>query len=386
MQHPDRPLARPDDGQSAGGSEVDHGGDVRCSLGRPGAVGLDPGDADGPGAGAEPDDQRVGVSPAPAPDQGGAPSCRPGQCGEVGMRRLGGPDPGAHGVLQAVLGLEELEGVGGGVLPPAATARPAVGQPGAQGDDRAEQGEEQERRGVQEPGHEHARHGGKGDRHPGQLPSGRWRRRPGEGDLDLRSGNGHPRDRAQAGPTSGRGLECRGGTAGPGDGDGTRPEAQHRPRRPAHRSLVQIPVVEPGPVGRRQVGDGDLPASDVDRGVASGDVGIVEPDGGLATPAEHVPALTERKGATRVGSAHDVQLQGAGAVARRAAGHGPAHPEHRPVRQLGRGERHVVAQPRRARPEPRHLDCRARGTAGAGPARASRPRPQSARRRPPRRR
>ena len=183
--------------------------------------------------------------------------------------------------------------------------------------------------------------------------AGRRLRGAGEGDLDLRPRRGRSPGRSQPHPAAGPGAaSADAAPPGPATTTARRPHPQHRPRRPAHRSLVQVPAVQPAAVRRRQVGDGDLPSTDVHRDVAAGDVRVLELDRGLAAPAQDVPALTERDGPTGVGSAHDVQLQGAGADARRPARHRPPDPSTAPCASSGA----VSGVSSRSRVDPAHTE------------------------------
>ena len=323
------------------------------------------------GARPEPDGQRVGVAAAPAPQQLGAPSggrrsASPGRDGPPRRRgRRRAPRRRAGPPRRAARGRGRPRPAGRCAGPTSGrTARCPGRRPGSAGRRTGRSGRRSSQAMSTPPT--------AGSATATQASRRRGGGCRGRGKDTSTSGRGvvsAPGPGAAAAGPPGAGSRAADGAAGPGDGHGARPEPQHRPGRPAHGSLVELAVVQPAAVGRRQVGDGDRPATDVHLHVPAGDVRVVEPDGGLAAPAEDVPALTEREGAAGVGSAHDVQLQGAGAGAAPARAE-PAgrSPSTAPCASSASGERRVVGEPGRARPQAGDLDARV-----AGRARAARP-------------
>ena len=137
----------------------------------------------------------IGVAGRAAPEQVGAPARRGRRASRDRDGRTRRPGLAARTASASRASrLEHSPRVRGRLPAAAASSGPSVGEPGAHGDDRAEQGEEQERRRAEQPGHQHAADRGQGDGDPREPTRRRRRRWTGEGDLDAR----RPGDRGGA--------------------------------------------------------------------------------------------------------------------------------------------------------------------------------------------
>ena len=279
-----------------------------------------------------------------------------GQCRQVGMGRLGGPESAARTASASRASAAATS---------RARARRASRRPLRRpvhrsdshvpsGDDGAEQGEEQEGRRV-------SSHAMSTPPTAGRATATHARRRRGGGAGGR--GNGDSTSTA-GGIMRGRRPEpdgarpapapsARGGCARSGEGDGGRAQAEDRPGRPrtrlgATRSAPsrRLPLVEPRSATVIRS------AADVHGDVPAGDVGIVERNGRVAAAAEHVPTLAERERAPGVRTAHDVQLQRAGPRRRGTArGSGRPSPRTAPWPSAGAVSGRSSAQPGACRPE-----------------------------------
>jgi hypothetical protein len=228
---------------------------------------------------------------------------------------------------QSALGGEHLEGVGGCVPASAPSPRPALGRPRAQRHDRTEQGEEQERRRVQQPGHEHAPHRGQRHSDPRQPTTRGSLRRSGKGDLHLGRWSGHPRHGAEPGASAAARRDGCGRAGGTAEGHRGGAQPQDLTVVPGSRTAVELHLVQPAAVARSEVGDGDGSAAHPHRDVLARDVGVGEPDPGRAAAPENVPTLTERNGPPRLRTSDHVQLQRAGRAAATAPWNRALQPE-----------------------------------------------------------
>ncbi len=360
--HAERRGPWPGHAQTAGAPQVDDHGQVRGRLGQPVTV-LHPGDPRRTGPGAEAHDERIGVRRATGPQQGGAPSRRGDQRGEVGLGPGRGPDVGTDRLAQPGPRGQQLPGVDGHRAAPGAAAGPPVRQPRPDRHQRGDQGEEEERRRGEQP-----REGGAGDRgqehrDPGEAPPRgltRWGR---HGHLDLGAPTRRGGPRPHQPPPARTGAQLERDVARARDGQGARAHPQHRARRPGHRVPGHLRLVEPGAVGGAEVGDRRPAGAHVEPDVAAGDARVGEGQRGLPATAEHVPPARQADRGAGGRAADHVQLQRAGG---RPPGTGcrAAEAQDGAVREQGRGQRQVPGQPGRPRPQRRSRDAKCGGEDG----------------------
>ena len=248
-----------------------------------------PGHPRGPGPGADPDGERVARrAGARLHSRCAAAPRRRDERGEIGVRASVARDVGAStAAASAGLRGQDLRARAPRRRAGCSAAPTTVRRPGAQRHQRAEQGEEQERRRVQQPRHEHAADRGQRDRDPGQ-PSARRRRRADRGRRPrARRRGAHPRrPGGRAAARRARSPRWPSGRRGPATVSAlapsrrTAPVGQVRGRaRRADARPSRLPLVEP----RSATVIAPPPTSTVD--VPPGHVGIVEPHAARRCPA-----------------------------------------------------------------------------------------------------